>query len=93
MGPVTTYIALGSNLRDPQRQLHAGLDALAHLPGTRLVRWSSFYASAPVGYANQPDFVNAVAAVETTLAARALLDALLDIEDRKSTRLNSSHRT
>ena len=74
------YIALGSNLEQPQRQLQAGLDALARLPDTQLIAQSSFYRSAPVGYVNQPDFVNAVAALRTSLEPRALLDALLAIE-------------
>lgn len=76
----TVYVALGSNLREPQRQLHAAFDALARLPRTALLARSSLYRSAPVGYADQPDFVNAVAALRTALAPRALLDALLDME-------------
>lgn len=74
------YIALGSNLEEPQRQLQAGFAALARLPQTQLVAQSSLYRSAPVGYADQPDFVNAVAAIRTELSPRALLDALLAIE-------------
>ena len=74
------YIALGSNLEEPQRQLQGGFAALARLPDTQLVAQSSLYRSAPVGYANQPDFVNAVAVIHTTLTPRALLDALLSIE-------------
>ena len=74
------YIALGSNLQSPQRQLQAGFAALALLPQSRLMRRSSLYSSAPVGYADQPDFVNAVAALHTALSPRALLDALLAIE-------------
>ena len=74
------YIALGSNLEQPQRQLQAGFDALARLPDTQLMAKSSLYRSAPVGYANQPDFVNAVAAIRTAMEPRALLDALLAIE-------------
>lgn len=76
----TAYIALGSNLKDPQRQLQQGFAALARLPHTQLVAQSSLYRSAPVGYADQPDFVNAVAAVTTELDPRTLLDALLAIE-------------
>ena len=76
----TAYIALGSNLEQPQRQLRAGFDALARLSDTELVAQSSLYRSAPVGYVNQPDFVNAVAAIRTGLAPHALLDALLAIE-------------
>lgn len=82
MSTVTAYVALGSNLDDPAAQLRRGLDALAALPDTVLVRSSSFYRSAPVGYADQPDFVNAVAELRTALAPRALLDALLEIERR-----------
>lgn len=76
----TVYVALGSNLLDPQCQLRAGVEALARLPQTQLLACSSFYASAPVGYADQPDFVNAVAAISTGLQPRELLDALLAIE-------------
>ena len=74
------YIALGSNLQQPHIQLQAGFAALARLPNTEVVARSSLYRSAPVGYADQPDFVNAVAAVRTSLTPRALLDALLVIE-------------
>ena len=73
------YIALGSNLEQPQRQLQAGFAALARLPDTQLIAQSSLYRSAPVGYVTQPDFVNAVAAIRTMLSPRALLDALLAI--------------
>lgn len=76
----TVYVALGSNLLDPQCQLRAGVQALARLPQTQLLACSSFYTSAPVGYADQPDFVNAVAAISTGLQPRELLDALLAIE-------------
>ncbi|HWI13107.1 MAG TPA: 2-amino-4-hydroxy-6-hydroxymethyldihydropteridine diphosphokinase [Burkholderiales bacterium] len=82
MSTVTAYVALGSNLEDPQSQLRSGLESLSTLPATRLLRASSFYRSAPVGYADQPDFVNAVAAIETGLSPRELLDALLAIERR-----------
>lgn len=74
------FVALGANIGEPQRQVEAGFDALAALAGTRLVRRSSLYRSAPVGYLDQPDFINAVAAIDTSLAPRALLDALLEIE-------------
>jgi 2-amino-4-hydroxy-6-hydroxymethyldihydropteridine diphosphokinase len=76
----TTFIALGGNLEDPAAQVRAGFGALAALPSTKLIARSSLYRSAPVGYADQPDFINAVAAIETALAPRALLDALLAIE-------------
>ena len=73
-------VALGANIGEPLRQIEAGFSALAALPGTRLLARSSLYRSAPVGYADQPDFINAVAIIETTLAPHALLDALLAIE-------------
>ena len=73
-------VALGANIGEPVRQIEAGLAALAALPRTRLVARSSLYRSAPVGYADQPDFVNAVAVIETALAPQALLAALLAIE-------------
>ncbi len=80
MSTTVAYVALGSNLQNPVEQLRRALEALAAVPGTRLVRSSSFYRSAPVGYADQPDFVNAVAEIRTALAPRELLDALLAIE-------------
>jgi 2-amino-4-hydroxy-6-hydroxymethyldihydropteridine diphosphokinase len=80
MSGVTAYIALGSNLEDPAAQVRAAFAALSTLPQTQLRACSSLYRTAPVGYADQPDFINAVAAIETTLAPRALLDALLALE-------------
>jgi 2-amino-4-hydroxy-6-hydroxymethyldihydropteridine diphosphokinase len=77
---ITAFVALGSNLEDPVAQVRAGLRALAALPRVRLIGASSFYRNPPVGYRDQPDFVNAVAGIETRLAPRALLDALLTIE-------------
>ena len=78
--PAIAYVGLGSNLRDPAAQVRAGLVALGKLPGTQLAAQSSLYRSAPVGYAEQPDFINAVAELETVLSPRALLDAMLAIE-------------
>jgi 2-amino-4-hydroxy-6-hydroxymethyldihydropteridine diphosphokinase len=74
------YVALGSNLRDPARQVRSGLEALARLPETRLVTRSSLYRTAPVGKPDQPDFINAVARLDTGLEPEALLRRLLDIE-------------
>ena len=79
---VIATIGLGANLNDPAAQVEYALAELDRLPGTRLRARSSLYASAPVGYVDQPDFINAVAQVETELAPRALLDALLEIEHR-----------
>ena len=74
------YIALGANLDDPLGQLRAALDAVAALPASRMLRTSSFYRTAPVGAPGQPDYLNAVAALETGLAPDDLLAALLEIE-------------
>ena len=82
MNLVPVYVALGSNLENPEAQVRAAVEALAMLPDTRLARVSSLYRSAAVGFTDQPDFVNAVACIETALAPRALLDALLAIERR-----------
>jgi len=76
------FIGLGANIGDPGGQLRDALAALDAIPGTRLMRASSLWRTAPVGYAAQPDFVNAVAEVETAQAPRALLEALLAIEKR-----------
>ncbi len=74
------YIGLGSNLSEPEIQLQRALQALDKLPQSRVLRSSHFYRSSPWGETAQPDFVNAVAEIETTLAPRILLDALLAIE-------------
>jgi 2-amino-4-hydroxy-6-hydroxymethyldihydropteridine diphosphokinase len=77
---ITAYIGLGANLDDPAAQVILAMDELAKLPESRLVARSSLYVSAPVGYANQPDFINAAVEIETRLSPRSLLAALLDIE-------------
>lgn len=82
MSLTPAYIALGANLKRPADQVRAGVEELAMLPDTRLASVSSLYRSAPAGYLDQPEFVNAVACVETALTPRALLDALLEIERR-----------
>jgi 2-amino-4-hydroxy-6-hydroxymethyldihydropteridine diphosphokinase len=76
----TAFVALGSNLDRPERHIARGLSGLARLPDTMLVRSSGLYRSVPVGYRDQPDFVNAVAELRTALSPRALLDQLLAIE-------------
>lgn len=80
--PRRAFIGLGSNLADPGTQILKAFDELGRLPRTRLVAQSSLYRSAPVGYAEQPDFINAVAEIETGLDPHQLLEALLDMEHR-----------
>ncbi len=78
------YVALGSNLAGdldcPASQVIRALQSIDNIAETKLVKQSSLYQSAPVGYANQADFINAVAEISTQLTPEALLDALLNIE-------------
>jgi 2-amino-4-hydroxy-6-hydroxymethyldihydropteridine diphosphokinase len=78
----TAYVALGANLGNPAATVRAAFAALANLPESRVVRTSSLYRTAPVGILEQPEFVNAVAELATTLPPEALLDALLEVEQR-----------
>lgn len=77
---VAAFVGIGANLGDPVATVTRAFDALAALPGTRLDARSSLYRTAPVGYAEQPDFVNAVARLRTRLAPEELLAHLLAIE-------------
>ncbi|MEQ8800020.1 MAG: 2-amino-4-hydroxy-6-hydroxymethyldihydropteridine diphosphokinase [Salinisphaeraceae bacterium] len=74
------WIGLGSNLDDPAGQVRAGISALAGLPDSRPGPVSDLFRSAPVGVADQPDFCNAVAGLDTDLEPLALLEALQAIE-------------
>lgn len=74
------YVALGSNLGDSRQHLLDAMTALAVLPRTEVIARSKFYRTPPWGVLDQPDFLNAVAMLETTLEPHALLDALLEIE-------------
>lgn len=76
------FVGLGSNLADPSAQLLRAFDDLDALDDTRLLARSSLYRSAPVGYLDQPDFVNAVAKLSTNLSPQALLHAVLQIEHK-----------
>ena len=83
MATHTAFIALGSNLDDPAAQVKSAMTALEALPLTRVLKCSSLYRSAPVGYLDQPDFINAVVQVETGFAPHALLDAMLVLEQAR----------
>jgi 2-amino-4-hydroxy-6-hydroxymethyldihydropteridine diphosphokinase len=84
MKATRAFLGLGSNLEHPRRQLARALCALARLPRVRMLRVSPNYVTAPVGCSEpQPDYVNAVAAIRTTLPPRALLAALHAIERRQ----------
>lgn len=88
--PVHAFIALGSNLNQPVKQLVCALHALDELPETSLLRASQMYANPPMGPQDQPDYVNAVALILTGLNPAALLQALKKLEHaagRLSTRV------
>ncbi len=78
--PVTAFIALGANLGDAREAVLRALEALDALPQSRLTARSQLYRTAP-HEATGPDFINAVARIETRLSAPALLDALQAIEN------------
>jgi 2-amino-4-hydroxy-6-hydroxymethyldihydropteridine diphosphokinase len=75
------FVAFGSNLKDPQHQVEQAIQAIKNTSDILLIRASSLYKTAPVGYDNQDDFINAVAEVKTDLAPLELLRRLLGIED------------
>lgn len=80
-------VGIGSNLSHPRRQVARAVRALANLPRTTLVAVSPSYVSAPVGASGpQPDYVNAVAVLDTALPPRALLARLLAVERRQRRR-------
>lgn len=85
------FVGLGSNLGDPAEQLRRALRALSKLPHTQLAAQSSLYRSAPLGGLDQPDYLNAVAALDTRLPAPELLAALLVIEQQQG-RVRSAQR-
>jgi len=76
------YIGLGGNLGEPLKTLTAALETIASLENTQVVKVSSFYQSPPLGPADQPDYINAVAQLNTQLTPLALLESLQMIEDQ-----------
>lgn len=78
----SAYIGLGANLDDPFATLQSAVRALQQSPGIRLVALSSLYRSAPLGPAGQPDYINAVAHLSTSLPPHELLAALHAIENQ-----------
>ena len=77
------YIGLGSNLNDPLRHVCLALRALRKLPHSTLLGHSSLYRSNPLGPVEQPDYINAVAALETRLRPRQLLASLQRLEQQQ----------
>ena len=79
-GVVTAYVGIGANLGDASLAVSSAIGALGQLPHTTLIARSSLYRTAPVD-ATGPDFINAVAAIETPLTAPELLEALHSLEE------------
>ncbi|MEI8611327.1 2-amino-4-hydroxy-6-hydroxymethyldihydropteridine diphosphokinase [Enterovibrio norvegicus] len=77
---IRVYIAIGSNLGNPVEKASLAIDALKQLPNTQFVCCSSLYSSKPMGPSDQPDYVNAVAIVDTLLEPLDLLDQTQRIE-------------
>ena len=90
MSAVTAYLGLGANLQDPAAQVRRALDELHSLPQSRLLSHSPLYKSPPLGPSDQPDYVNAVAALQTGLEPLALLTELRAIELRHGRRRDGS---
>lgn len=80
--PVPAWVAIGGNQGQVRATLEAAIEAIDALPGTRVLQRSSLYRTPAWGRTDQPDFINGVLAVETTLAAPDLLANLLGIERR-----------
>jgi len=79
--PRTAYVGLGANLGDRHRTIARAVDLLSSSSGVRVVRCSSLRETAPVGYTEQPMFLNGVALLATTKSPLRLLDCLLTIEE------------
>ena len=76
------YVGLGANIGDPGQQIETAIEELKKLPDTRVIAVSSVYRSAPMGYLHQPDFMNAVAELDTELPPGRLLGMLRQLEAR-----------
>jgi 2-amino-4-hydroxy-6-hydroxymethyldihydropteridine diphosphokinase len=76
------FVALGANLGDPIATVRAAILALRELPDCELIAASSLYRTAPVGLKQQPDFINAVAAIDSVLPAPTLMNLLFRIEEK-----------
>ena len=82
------FLGLGSNLDSPLNQLVNAVQAIDAIPSTSLIQTSSFYKNRPVGPQDQPDFLNAVASIDTALSPDGLLDYLQDIEVQQGRKRN-----
>lgn len=82
MKMITTYIGVGSNLSDPIKQVKLAIDALHKVKNSQVSAISSIYGSKPMGPQDQPDYINAVVELKTSLKPLMLLDALQAIENK-----------
>jgi 2-amino-4-hydroxy-6-hydroxymethyldihydropteridine diphosphokinase len=78
----TAFVGIGSNLGEPERQIAAALQQLEAENGIEVVAVSTLRETEPVGYLDQPNFLNGAARLDTELAPRELLERLLAIEGR-----------
>lgn len=83
MKEVICYVGLGSNLDDPKAQVLKAIDSLAKIEKIRLIKASKLYHTKPVGYFQQPDFINAVVKLGVGLTAFSLLKVLQEIEHQQ----------
>ncbi len=88
---VIAYIGLGSNLNNPEAQINAARAKIAQVEGVWELGFSSLYQSSPMGPQDQPDYINAVMSVSTSLAPHELLRCLQDIENKHG-RVRSGER-
>jgi 2-amino-4-hydroxy-6-hydroxymethyldihydropteridine diphosphokinase len=88
---IQVYIGLGSNLGLPEKQIQAACSRLATLADTALIKCSSLYKSQPMGPQDQPDYVNAVALIETALSPNTLLQQTQLIESQQG-RIRKANR-
>jgi 2-amino-4-hydroxy-6-hydroxymethyldihydropteridine diphosphokinase len=87
---IEVYIGVGSNLDQPVQQVLDAKQALQQLPETDLIKFSTLYVSSPMGPQDQPNYVNAVAMLQTTLSAHQLLEHLQAIETQQG-RVRKQH--
>ncbi len=84
----TVFIGLGSNLSDPAEQINSALNELAQLTSSQALQCAPWYSSKAIGPGDQPDYINTVVKLETTLAPEELLDELQSIEKRHGRQRN-----
>jgi 2-amino-4-hydroxy-6-hydroxymethyldihydropteridine diphosphokinase len=87
---VVVYIGLGSNIEQPFVQIKNALNRLADLPGTEVLKDSGYFISSPMGPEDQPDYVNAVTQISTSLDPSELLEQCQKIEQRQG-RIKTRH--